>query len=57
MKNTLWRVSVEIAVFLGISIIALEFIDDRLYAYIAGGFGYALAITAGEIVILINGED
>ena len=53
MKMTFFRYALEIAVFILVSVIALEFIDNKIYIYIAGMIGYILSKMAGDIADLV----
>lgn len=53
MKMTFFRYALEVAVFVVVSVVALEFIDSKIYIYIAGMIGYILSKMAGDICDLI----
>ena len=53
MENIFVRYILEIGVFVAISIFSLEFIDNKLYIFIMGMFGYIISKTIGDIVDLI----
>lgn len=53
MKINYMSYLINIAVFIGIWILVSEFVNDKLWIYICGMFGYVISEIAGDIASLV----